>query len=152
MPPEIIIQLFQTIIPVVAGVYGLHYFQKHITKQNRISDHGIKAEGVVFDFERNASIQFGGDDTFSNNPPYPVIRFVTSSGEWITEKYSIASNIYEKGQKVEVIYDPDNPKEFIIKDFGLTYFFLYLACIISLCAIGFGLYKTYVYVFTDYSD
>jgi hypothetical protein len=150
---EIIIQLFKTIIPVVAGVYGLYYVQKHIKKQNRISDHGVKAEGVVFDLEGDSDVRYSNSDLSTDRPLfYPVIRFVTSSGEWITEKYSISSNFYKKGQKVEVTYDPENPKEFILKDFGLAYFFFYLAFFISLCAIGYGLYQTYLYVFADNSD
>ena len=67
-------------------------------------------EGVVFDLVSSND----GSDSLD----YPVIRFVTTDKTmtWITEKYEMSMPAFTtKGKKVRVIYNADNPKEFIIK-------------------------------------
>lgn len=85
----------------------------------KIKESGIKAEGVVFSLEfENSSFNNGSDYDTSRSPGmyYPVIRYVTAEKEWVTEKYNIGSypSKYQEGDKVPVIYDPENIKEFII--------------------------------------
>jgi hypothetical protein len=47
---------------------------------------------------------------------YPIVRFKTDSGEWITELHNIGlfPGLYKKGAKVIIQYDPQNPKSFTI--------------------------------------
>jgi len=70
---------------------------------------GIQTEGIIFDTVPS--------DNPDSRAVYPLIRFVTSEKLWITEKYSISTipGVNKKGDKVTVVYDPNNPKDFFIK-------------------------------------
>lgn len=65
---------------------------------------GREAEGVVNDFERD------GDNRF------PVVRFQTPDKKWITAKSNMSylPTSLEKGAKVRLVYNPDNPENFYI--------------------------------------
>ena len=62
-------------------------FQKRKSKLKQI---GETAEGVVFDLD-----YVSGD---GGNIPYPVIRFVTRNGEWITKQSRYQSLFIKKGK------------------------------------------------------
>lgn len=80
-------------------------------KRGRLLGNGIKVEGVVFELADGGSTR---NSTFY----YPVIRFLTMEKEWVAQKYDIggSSNVYHIGDKVKVIYDPENPTNFTIDD------------------------------------
>ena len=91
-------------------------------KRKKIIATGIKAEGVVFAMEEEIDSMRG-----SRHILYaPIIRFVTTEREWVTEKYvfgvssrhTITNPSYKEGDKVTVIYDPKNIKDFVIDDFN----------------------------------
>jgi hypothetical protein len=75
-------------------------------KLKKISRHGIKTEGSVFDVEYKKNYKF----------PYPIIRFLTTENVWITQTPDFWANekVPVKGEKVNVIYNPDNPADFVI--------------------------------------
>jgi len=98
------------------------YFSR--SKTQKIMKSGVRVEGVVFSTERDIELGSQGSITSS---VYPIIRFVTAEKEWVTQKYNITSfPRYEEGDKVTVIYNPENITEFILDDFStkaVGYFF-----------------------------
>jgi len=80
-------------------------------KRAKLLTNGLKAEGEVVE------LVFGGS-TKNSTVYYPVIRFLTTEKEPITQKYDIGgtSNTYHQGDKLNVIYDPQNPLNFIVDD------------------------------------
>ena len=98
---------------------------------------GESAEGVVFDLVHKSE---GVDE---GNTTYPIIRFVTRNGEWITEQNSTSSLFVKKEKKVEVLYNPENPKEFVA-DLGMpSNLILPSFLLIGLALIAFGIYNSY---------
>ena len=94
-----IILMVAGIALVIASVYS-------IKSARKLSQKGMTTEGIVYDF---------GDDG------YPIFRFTSASGEWITQqcKTGITHTGYKRGEKVTIIYDADKPADFIIKsNFG----------------------------------
>ena len=98
-----IILLTASIIFLLIAVGIYINFQK-ILKQ------GVAAEGIIFSIQKDST---GGNIQLS----LPVIRFTTLSGEWITEIYKVGlfPGFYKAGDKVTVVYDADNRKNFCIK-------------------------------------
>jgi hypothetical protein len=89
----------------------------HSKKVNRLINNGVEVEGIVFDITLSSSI---GDV----DGEYPVIRFLTTDDLWITETYDIGTlrANFKRGQKVTVVYNPEDPKDFILKsDKGRSY-------------------------------
>jgi hypothetical protein len=108
-------------IEIVAGLIGLALLVAGngvSAKRKKIITTGIKAEGVVFAMEEEISSMQGTRHTLYS----PIIRFVTIDKEWVTEKYmfgissrnTVINPSYKKGDKVTVIYDPKNIKDFVI--------------------------------------
>jgi hypothetical protein len=98
------------ILFVIIFSSAFYIFRK---RKRYLLKYGVKVEGVVFRIDREA-----GPEMNDRGYYIPVIRFETKQGEWITEPTqgfhtSIAS--HEEGDKVEVYYDPSDPKEFEIK-------------------------------------
>ena len=105
-----------------------------------------KAEGVVFKNDAGAAVSFGNDST---RRTFVWIRFVTKAGEWITEELSF-DNVcftytgqFKEGKKVNVIYNPHNPKEFLI-DQHIGYESMKgIVIMIGMILIGVGLYSIF---------
>ena len=81
-------------------------------KRQRILKTGVKVKGIVFDIEH----EYRSRD--NSNLYYPVIRYVTATGEWITKKHDLGSSpsAFTEGESVTVIYDPADPSSFILND------------------------------------
>lgn len=139
-PINIIALLVFGIIFILAG-------SKLVEKRKNIIQNGIEVEGVIFEFDDSTPpISIDSYD----NAKYPIIRFVTKKGEWITEKseYEVSSFLFKEGQKVKVIYNPENPKDFIFKtkvDFSK---FAYLFLIAGIILFSTGLWFAYKYLTT----
>jgi hypothetical protein len=54
----------------------------------------------------------------SGNLSYPEVRFLTENKEWITvtSKIGVFPFAYKLGQEVSIIYEKENPKNFIINE------------------------------------
>ena len=103
---------------------------------------GIEVEGIVSGYESESSRSSG-----MRTMAYPVIRFVTKDGVWVTKKYSLGSNfsIVKAGQKLKVFYNPDNPEDFAISFSILDWIpkvFLFLGTIL----LGIGIFKLYEFL------
>ncbi|GAB3226095.1 hypothetical protein GCM10027346_08010 [Hymenobacter seoulensis] len=72
---------------------------------------------------------------------YPVVRFLTPQQGWIEARYDVGKYpaAYDVGQPVELLYDPANPRKFIIgaKPFSITDWWPYA---VILAVIGYGIY------------
>ena len=104
-----------------------------INKRKKIIENGVGVEGTIFDYETD----------YSDNMKYPIIRFVTKEGLWITKKsdYGFTFRL-KKNKKIIVIYNPENPGDFIYKTSfdvsRLSYLVLYIGIIILLIGIWLG--------------
>ena len=101
----------------------------------RISKSGIQSTGTILSYESD-------DEGYKT----PIVEFTTLTGEKIAEKPSVyASSDLSKirtynnliNQNIIILYDPENPKQFVIsseKEFN--YFFLILCILAGLFFIG----------------
>ena len=127
------------IVLLMLGVAAIFAFFKVREKKKRIIENGVEVKGVVFEYD-NISI--------GKQEPFPVIRFVTKEGLWITEKAdaALSRNILKEGQEVMVVYNSENPKEFIYKtSFDLSVIY-YLFLIAGVICIIMGLWFAYKYL------
>jgi len=120
------------IVVIAISVVFLYVSVNFRYRVNKIAKNGLEAEGIVYDF-------VAGDNNESNTK-YPIIRFVTSKKEWITETYAISSilGFFKKGQVVTVVYDPDNPKEFFVKS-AITSYVISMAIILGIIMLVLGI-------------
>ena len=94
-------------------------------KVKKISRNGVKTEGVVFDVEFRRGYK----------TPYPVIRFLTTEKVWITQTPGFWTNARTpiKGDKVNVIYNPEDPTDFVVEtksNGSVAFIFIGLALIL----------------------
>ena len=98
--------MMMIILPVF-GVVFLAIAFLFIVKLQKMKRNGIKTEGIIVDIEVRKN---------SRNP-YPVIRFQTIGNIEITrvpDFYSLPG-YPRRGDKVKVIYNPDDPNDFIVE-------------------------------------
>jgi len=112
------------IVIIGIGFILLTYVQRK--KYASLLKKGKQADGIVFDFES------GGQDS----PAYPIIRFVTEKQEWVTKTASMNLPSFKQGSKVTVIYDPENPGDFVINPESAA--FLQIVFIVLGCAAIIG--------------
>lgn len=122
------------LIIIIFGIAIFYVAFKFQLNTKKIAKIGEQAEGVVFDIVESS-------DTKSQ-VRYPIIRFVTSQKEWITEQYSISTlpGFFKKGQKVTIIYNPNNPKEFFVKS-AVTSIAPMVAIALAVITLAVGVYK-----------
>jgi len=122
--------MYTSIICILIGVFLLILVLALRLRIKKIQNLGIETEGIVFGSEEpgNLNLRFS----------FPTIRFITTNEEWITETYNLSLPFLTKGQKVRVIYNPKNPKEFIIKT-KLNNLTFYVLGLIGAVVISFGI-------------
>lgn len=94
---------------LILTVIGIVFFAIAIHKQRKNSYlliNGKTTRAVVFKMER----------THRDNLAYPVLRFTTEDKEWITTKIGLTYPGISQGDRFEVLYDPDDPKNVVIKN------------------------------------
>ena len=110
---------FLPYIFIALGLLGLCLSLFGKSSQSNLKGSGILVEGIVFsqDLKENSNRSF---DNFSRHVKDKItIRFVTKEGEWITEDIKqdfgvFYSGQYKNGDKVELYYNKDNPKDFYV--------------------------------------
>lgn len=126
------------IILLIAGVSCIIGVLKYWEKRKQIIQNGIEVKGIVYEIL---------DISINNEANYPMIRFVTKDGVWITEKGDWTSTSLKAGQEVTVIYNSQDPKEFIYKiTFDWSAIMIYLVFLGGLVCIGVGLWFAYNYL------
>jgi len=110
--------LISFLSPLLGGGVALAIGLSISKKTRKLKEIGLAAEGVVFNLENGDDrirVSESDDSWLSFNARYPVIRFLTADQVWITGKpSSFAHNLYKAGQIVKVIYNKEDPAEFII--------------------------------------
>ena len=123
---------------ILGGAAAIFGFFKFREKRKRILDNGIEVKGVIYEID---------DISINNQANYPVIRFVTKEGLWITEKGDWTSTSLKAGTKVTVIYNSNDPKEFIYKiSYDWQDIFGYLLLMAGVASVGAGLWFAYQYL------
>ncbi len=126
------------------GLIIVYYFQS--TRIKKIVENGVQAEGIIFDFKQD---QFNNSDIdFRDNSKYPTIRFVTNEKKWVTGQplFNISSIFSKEGQKLTVVYNSENPTEFIIKTKINWSILLGFFLIIGIGLIAYGFFLAYNYL------
>ncbi|TFF37303.1 DUF3592 domain-containing protein [Mucilaginibacter psychrotolerans] len=98
----------------IAGLFVLVYGNGKRVQFNKLLKNGIRVQGKVEEIKikRWSWITNNRQATF-----YPVIYFKTIDSGPISADYDLfASNpsAYSLGEKVEVVYDPTNPRNFMV--------------------------------------
>jgi len=136
---------FEPYIFLVGGLILLIVSLFRNSSKSRLKETGIPVEGIVFEQGFEETINVSSD--FSSPPVKDkiTIRFVTLSGEWITEAINqdfsfFYTGQYKNGEPVKVYYEKDNPKNFFVdtKQSELT-----VRILGSVTGIGFSLYGLY---------
>jgi hypothetical protein len=128
---------------LIGGITVIIFIISKFKKEQHLLGKGEKAEGIVFYFSDKT--QTTGE--LEEPPaPYPIIRFVTKNGEWITEEYSVAHSFMKQGDKVKITYDPSNPRNFYVYTNHIDTILYTIGIIAGIIAIGYGLYKLVEYL------
>ncbi|MCQ6956714.1 DUF3592 domain-containing protein [Mucilaginibacter aquariorum] len=139
-------------IEIVAGIIGIAFIiagNAFSTKRKKLISSGIRVEGVVYAMEQETSRNHGAYKILYS----PIIRFVTTEKEWVTEKYlfgvsskhTLINPSYREGDKVTVIYEPGNVKNFIIDDFNakaVSPLFIILGTLVIISSILHYVYQS----------
>jgi hypothetical protein len=131
---------FLIITLLLSGTSLIFGYFKAQEKKKRIVENGVEVKGVVYEYD---------NISFNDEPIFPKIRFVTKEGLWVTEyaEYSLSRDLIKEGQEVIVIYNEENPKEFIYKTSSIDLSKLvYLLIIIGVGLLAVGLWVAYKYL------
>jgi hypothetical protein len=101
--------MIELLIPIFIGVVLIWLSIKIQAKYKQLLNSGERSEGIVFDLERSKN-----SDSIAQ---YPIIRFLTKKEVWITKRVDlgISFSTYKQGDKVNVIYNPEKPEEFMVE-------------------------------------
>lgn len=93
-----------------------------------------EVQGTVIQMVWSSSSDGGGGYS-------PVYQFRTISGQMITVQDSLSSSppMFQVGQTIDVLYDPENPQNARIKKFWSLYFTSILLCGMGLIFGGVGI-------------
>jgi hypothetical protein len=119
------------IIVILIGLVFLAITRTTLDKVSHIKKNGRAIDGIIFDFQNNPN--------FSINYKYPVVRFLTIENQWFTERSNFAgfNGVYKKGQKIKIVYEKNNPKNFYI-DSGYSFLLAYGLLVIGILLIVYG--------------
>lgn len=125
------IPVLNEIIPIVIGIGMIVAFFVHTRKVKRLNSNGIEVEGIVFNIE------------MSDGSERPVIRFLTTEELWITEAYHIGTlpASFKRGQKVKVVYNPEDPKDFILRSNKATSYVPSIILVAGMFLLMWGIYR-----------
>lgn len=85
----------------------------NIARRRRLLKVGITTEATVVSIRKDIYYNNRSETAF-----YPTIEYTAETNEIINREYSIGTNPskYKEGDKLIIIYDPENIKSFIIND------------------------------------
>jgi hypothetical protein len=142
--PSLHLELYQPYLLLLVGfVFMIISLLYKASKTENLDKTGERCEGIIFKLDYSNT---GSSLTGSAIKDKITVRFVTNKNEWITEDlqtdFVIAySGQYKEGEKVAVIYNPENPSEFTIEtkqsqSIGRLIFFF-----VGLFFVGLGIYE-----------
>jgi hypothetical protein len=140
-------QYFTPFIPYVFIIIGIVVIVVTVLAKpavNRLAQAGEHCEGLIFKQEYNE-----GNAMYSNAAGLKnkiTIRFVTKEKEWVTEVLntdfiSLTPWQFKEGQKVQVLYDPKNPRDFTILNHQSPRLTKTILILVGTACIAFGIYK-----------
>jgi hypothetical protein len=135
----------------VIGVIVVVDCSKMIKKIKSVTKNGKEAEGIIFELVQDETIVDTPKDLSNMDTSHlkiPVIRFLTQNKQWITGKSLIKfSTIFLKpGQKVNVVYNSENPDEFLLKTKPALSIMVSLFLIAGISNLAYGLFLAYNYL------
>lgn len=112
-------------IAIIVGAFFLVLAVVHYFRLRKLSEVGNKTYAVIKDLIR--SPQADGIVNY-----IPVFEYKTMSGEIITRRSYIGNNKdkYKIGDKVAIVYNPENPEEFLL-DTGMDKYWKILGSVIA---------------------
>jgi hypothetical protein len=83
----------------------------------KLKESGTTVDGIIFSL--GASNRVGSDNYSTNVKDRITVRFLTTDNVWITEQLKANFLVayigqYKEGETVKIIYDPQNPSNFVI--------------------------------------
>jgi len=135
---------FLPYILILAGllIICIAVFSKSSAKRLAIT--GEYCEGIIFKLGYKEGNDFNRSDSITKDKI--TVRFVTKKQEWITEDLHTDFMItwpgqFKEGQKVQVIYDPDNPSDFTISNNQYPKMAKGAFILAGLICVAIGVYK-----------
>ena len=91
----------------VFTVFGIVKYEA----REKLFKRDIRVKGLVVEIDAMV-------DSTINTSYYPIVKFSTLQNDALTERYNLGFNpsTYKIGDTVTIIYNADNPKQFIIDD------------------------------------
>jgi len=106
---------WEQILLGLMGLLAIFISLVKTTASEKLKATGVKTEGIIFELDSSRL-------TYNENGVKDkiTVRFTTTDKQWITETlkadFSIAyTGQYKVGEKVTVIYEEDNPSNFILE-------------------------------------
>jgi hypothetical protein len=114
------VRLYLVVVGLVLwGVVGLFFWD-----MQSFTDAAVRVRGVVVDLEMRKTTEGGWKKSY-----YPVVRFQSTNGQEVQFVSGVGSSpaAFERGEEVEVLYDPAAPEEARIDSWFDLYFVPILA-------------------------
>lgn len=129
-----------TIFILAFGLPGLGFLIGGVfafTSTQNFLDQSVSANGTVIDL----GLRYSGNSRVY----YPIIKFTDESGQEIEFRSSFGSNppAYQVGEKVSILYIPDNPDQARISSFISLWFLTLLFLGMGTIFTGIGLIFLY---------
>jgi hypothetical protein len=132
-----IILAFGIILIIVALFYQ--------SKTKLLETMGERCEGIIFQLDYGNSLGSDGPSSFKDKI---TVRFVTKNKEWITQDlhtdFVLAyTGQYKEGDKVVVIYNPENPSDFMVETKQSQTMGKLVFLFVGLVFVGVGIYELF---------
>lgn len=134
---------------IIAGIvfFFIAFFSKSSVK--RLATAGESCDGIIFKLGYTENISLNRSDSITKDKI--TVRFVTKRQEWITEGLNtdfmiIWTGQFKEGQKVRVLYDPDNPSDFTILNSQSPRLVKAAFILIGSICVAVGIYKLFITV------
>ena len=136
---------WQTIIFCLFGVALIIISIFTSSANKKFKESGITVDGIIFSLGENSNRMSSGN--YSTNVKDKItVRFLTVDNVWITEQFKTNFLIaytgqYKEGESVKIIYDPQNPSNFMIVSKQSEKIGRLLFAVIGLLFLAVGIFK-----------
>jgi hypothetical protein len=125
IPPSVVAP-----VCLIGGVLAVVWAVLAYRGQRRFLRRALQAIGVV---------QSLRPETLQRSTIYfPVIQFTTTSGETVTAESKTSRSGLFVGQKIQVLYDPNDPKNLEINSFWSRWVVVWIAASFAVLLLGSG--------------
>jgi len=125
IPPSVLAPVF-----LIGGVLAVAWAVLAYRAQRRFLERALQATGVVQSL-RAERLQ-------RTTIYFPVIQFTTPSGVTVTAESKTSKSGLFIGQKVRVLYDPNDPKNLEINSFWSRWVLVWIAAFFAVLLLGSG--------------